>query len=221
MVRESFHEQLDKLRGDIVRMGNLVVNAIDMATTAFKRRDMDLAEKVVMDDEKIDRLELEIEKKCMSLLALQQPLARDLRFIGTALKINTDLERIGDYACNIAKIVLTIGKEPFIKPLVDLPHMAELCRQMVKDNLNAFINQDREKALATAKKDHEVDHLYQEVFQELLALMMQNSQNIRQATFLLMIARHLERIGDHATNLSEWIIYMVSGERLELNEKLF
>lgn len=221
MVRESFQEQLNALRNDILRMGTLVEAAIEQALTALKRHDMDLAEKVVMDDEKIDRLELEIEKKCLTLLALQQPMARDLRFIGTALKINTDLERIGDYACNIAKIVLSLGDDPFIKkPLDEIPRMTELAQIMIKDNLKAYVQQDREMALEAAKKDHEIDILYGKVFRKLIELMTEDKTCVRRATYYLLIARHLERIGDHATNLSEWIIYMVTGERLELNEKL-
>ena len=150
MARESFQEQLDQLRDNILRMGNLVERAIELSITSLKKRDVNLAEKVVMDDEKIDELEETIEKQCLVLLALQQPMARDLRFISTALKIDTDLERMGDYACNIAKIVLTLGNEPFIKPLVDLPRMAELAQEMVRDNLKAYVNRDKELAIKAA-----------------------------------------------------------------------
>lgn len=218
MARESFQEQLDQLRDNILRMGNLVERAIELSITSLKKRDVNLAEKVVMDDEKIDELEETIEKQCLVLLALQQPMARDLRFISTALKIDTDLERMGDYACNIAKIVLTLGNEPFIKPLVDLPRMAELAQEMVRDNLKAYVNRDKELAIKAAEKDHDIDHLYNQIFRELLVLMTDNPRNIRQATYLLLVARHLERIGDHATNFSEWIIYMITGELVELNE---
>jgi len=218
MVRESFQEQLNQLRDNILRMGNLVERAIDLSITSLKKHDVDLAEKVVMDDEKIDDLEQTIEKQCLTLLALQQPMARDLRFISTALKIDTDLERMGDYACNIAKIVLTLGNEPFIKPLVDLPRMAETAQEMVRDNLKAYVNRDKELAIKAAEKDHAIDNLYNQIFRELLVLMTHNPQNIRQATYLLLVARHLERIGDHATNFSEWIIYMITGELVELNE---
>jgi phosphate transport system protein len=218
MVRESFQEQLNNLRNDILLMGKLVETAIETAMAALKRQDLDLAEKVVMDDEKIDRLELDIERRCLSLLALQQPMARDLRFIGTALKINTDLERMGDYASNIAKVVLSLGEEPLIKPLVDLPRMADLAQKMVRENLAAYVNQDRDMALKAAMHDHDINILYHQVFNELLAFMTRDAANIKQATYLLFIARYLERIGDHATNLSEWIVYMITGERLELNE---
>ncbi|MFA7468628.1 MAG: phosphate signaling complex protein PhoU [Desulfotomaculaceae bacterium] len=218
MVRESFNEQLNQLRNDILLMGKMVGNAIELSIEALKRQDLDLAQQVVMDDEKIDRLELAIERGCLSLLALQQPMARDLRFIGTALKINTDLERMGDYASNIAKVVLSIGNEPFIKPLIDIPLMADLAQVMVRENLTAYVNQDRDMALKAAMHDHDINNYYTKVFNELLELMTRDSRNIKQATYFLFIARYLERIGDHATNLSEWIIYMITGERLELNE---
>lgn len=218
MVRESFQEQLNSVRHDILHMGNLVENAIELAVTALKRQDLDLAAKVVMDDEHIDQMELVVEKKCLSLLALQQPLARDLRFIGTALKMNTDLERMGDYACNIAKVVLALGHEPFVKPLVELPRMAELSQLMLRENLTAYLHEDQNQALEAARYDHEIDMLYNKLLNELLAFMCQDPKNVKQATYFLFIARHLERIGDHATNLSEWIIHMIAGQRIRLNE---
>ncbi len=218
MVRESFQEQLSKLRNDILQMGNLVENAIDMAAVALVNQDLELAKKVLMDDDKIDQLQLTIESACLSLLALQQPMARDLRFIGTALKINSDLERMGDYARNICKVVLQIGSEPFIKPLVDLPRMAELAQQMVRENLTAFIKQDRDTAFEAALHDRDINKLYNDTFIELVGLMTGDARTIKQSMYLLFIARYLERIGDHATNLSEWIIYMITGERLELGD---
>ncbi|MCF8010245.1 MAG: phosphate signaling complex protein PhoU [Clostridiales bacterium] len=218
MTNKSFHDNLEETRNKILKMGNLVDDAIGSAITALKSRNKDVAEKIIMDDEKIDKLELEIEQNCLSLIALQQPMARDLRFIGTAIKINTDLERMGDYAANISKIVLSIGDEPFIKPLIDLPRMAELSQEMVRKNMTAYINRDREMAIKAAALDHEIDHLYNQIFRDLLVFMTKDSRNIRQSTYLLMAARHFERIGDHATNVSEWIIYMATGERVELND---
>jgi len=218
MVRESFQEQLRQLRNDILQMGNLVENAIAMTATALANQDLETAQKVVMEDDHIDQLQLAIENRCLSLLALQQPMARDLRFIGTALKINTDLERMGDYARNISKIVLKIGTEPLIKPLVDLPRMAELAQQMVSENLTAFVQQDRALALQAARHDRVINKLYKDIFTELAELMARDTSTITQSMYLLFIARYLERIGDHATNLSEWIIYMITGERLELGD---
>jgi len=218
MARESFQEQLCQLRNDILQMGNLVENAIAMTAVAMANQDLAMAQKVVLEDDKIDQLQLAIENRCLSLLALQQPMARDLRFIGTALKINTDLERMGDYARNISKIVLRIGNEPLIKPLVDLPRMAELAQQMVRENLTAFVQQDRVLALQAARHDRIINKLYKKTFTELVELMARDTKTITQSMYLLFIARYLERIGDHATNLSEWIIYMISGERLELGD---
>lgn len=218
MARDSFHEQLNQLRNDILLMGKMVGNAIEMAIDALKRQDLALAEQVARDDEKIDRLELEIERRCLSLLALQQPMARDLRFIGTAIKINTDLERMGDYASNIAKVALSIGNEPLIKPLIDIPLMADLAQKMIRENLTAYINLDRVMALKAALLDHDINNFFAKVFNELLDLITKDANNTKQAIYLLFIARYLERIGDHATNLSEMIVYMISGERLELNE---
>ncbi|KAF1086713.1 hypothetical protein SPSYN_00432 [Sporotomaculum syntrophicum] len=220
MVRESFQEQLSQLRNDMLQMGNLVENAIDMTAAALEYQDLEMAEKVVVEDDNIDQLQLAIENRCFSLLALQQPMARDLRFIGTALKINTDLERMGDYARNISKIMLKIGSEPLIKPMVDLPRMAKLTRQMVSENLTAFVQQDRALALKAAGHDHEINKLYKNTFTELAALITRdtNTSTVTQSVYLMFIARYLERIGDHATNLSEWIIYMITGERLELGD---
>ncbi len=218
MVRESFQEQLKLLRDTVVELGRQVETAIDSAMTAFKDKNLDLAEKVVMDDEIIDKLSLEVEKKCTTLLALQQPMARDLRLISTAMRMHVDLERMGDYACNISKTVLTLGGEPFITSIDDMLHMADLAREMVRKNLDAYIKLDRELALKTAKMDHEIDHLFGKVFQELMTLMTENPGNIKQSTYLSHIVKYLERIGDRATNLSESIIYMITGDRYELND---
>lgn len=218
MGRELLQEKLNEIRNDILHMGTLAQGAIDLAMTALVRQDADLAEKVVMDDAVLDRLELEVESKCLSLLALQQPMARDLRFVGTALKINTELERIGDYAVNIAKVVLALHDEPLIKPLEDLPRMAEIAQEMIRENLTAYVNGDREAALNAARNDYYIDRLYEQVFKDLLGLMLDDPRNIKQAMHLLLVSRALERIGDHITNVSEWIIYMVTGERLRLNE---
>jgi len=190
MARESFQEQLCQLRNDILQMGNLVENAIAMTAVAMANQDLEMAQKVVMEDDNIDQLQLAIENRCLSLLALQQPMARDLRFIGTALKINTDLERMGDYARNISKIVLRIGNEPLIKPLVDLPRMAELAQQMVRENLTAFVQQDRVLALQAARHDRIINKLYKKTFTELVELMARSAMAICSAR------RKLSRTGN-------------------------
>ncbi len=218
MAIESLTEQLNQLKDDILLMGKMVSNAIEMAVDALKRQDMELAVQVAMNDENIDQLQLDIEGRCLSLLALQQPVGHDLRFIGTALKIIIDLERMGDHASNIAKVVLSIGNEPLIKPLIDIPLMADLIHTMIRQNLKAYVNQDRDKALKTALLDNSINAYFTKVFNELQELMAKDPNNIKQAVYLLFIARYLERIGDHATNLSEMIVYTITGERLELKE---
>lgn len=218
MVNEYLLEALTQLKADILQMGKMVSNAIEMAVDALKQQDMELAVEVAMNDENIDQLQLDIEGRCLSLLASQQPVGEDLRFIGTAYKIIIDLERMGDHASNIAKVVLSIGNEPLIKPLIDIPLMAELAQDMIRQNLEAYVNKDREKALKTAMIDNSINAYFTKVFNELQELMAKEPKNIKQAVFLLFIARYLERIGDHATNLSEMIVYDITGERLEFKE---
>lgn len=215
--RGSFEAQLGVLREDLLKMGALVKDAVSRAVRALKEQDLALAQEVVDDDEVVDTLEHDIEQKCLMLLALQQPMAVDLRFIGTALKTVTDMERMADHASDIAKVALRIGREPLIKPLVDIPRMAKVIEEMLDEGLKAFIGRDAETALEVAKRDDEVDHLYGQVFRELLTYMLEDPRTIRQATHLLFVAQHLERIADHVTNLSEWVVYLVRGERRDLN----
>ncbi len=217
-TRKSYHQELDELQEEILKMGTLVEEAISNAVTALKERDLDLAQRVIDQDDIIDEMELEVEQKCLKLLALQQPMAVDLRIIGTALKIITDLERMADHATDIAKTTIRLQGQPFIKPLIDIPRMAELVQKMVHTALDAYVSQDAQTARDMIKLDDEVDHLYKQIFRELLTYMMQDPSTINQATYLLFVAAYLERVGDHATNLGEWIIYMVTGERVELND---
>jgi phosphate transport system protein len=205
------------LREDLLKMGALVKEAVSRSVEALKSQDLTLAREVVDGDEVIDEFEHEIEQKCLMLLALQQPMAVDLRFIGTALKTVTDLERMADHACDIAKIAMRIGHEPLIKPLVDIPRMTAAIEEMLDEGLAALIGRDPERALEAAKRDDEVDHLYGQVFRELLVFMLEDPRTIRQATHLLFVAQHLERIADHVTNLSEWVVYLVKGELRDLN----
>jgi phosphate transport system protein len=188
-----------------------------MSVKALKEQDVELADDVLKKDDEIDQLDLEIEQECMMLLALQQPLAKDLRTIATILKIITDLERMGDNAVNIAKIVSKIGKEPLIKPLVDIPKMADICQQMVRQSLDAFVNEDIKIAEEVGKRDEEVDELYEKVVREVLVLISKKNDFIDQGTNLMFVGRYLERIADHSTNICERIIYMVTGELKEIN----
>jgi len=215
--RETFESELSLLREDLLKMGGLVREAVHRSVQALKEQDLALAQAVVEGDEALDIMEHEVEQSCLKLLALQQPMAVDLRFIGTALKTVTDLERMGDHASDIAKVALRIGTEPLIKPLVDIPRMAAIIESMLDDGLRAFIGRDTEAALAVAKRDDEVDALYGQIYRELLTYMLEDPRTIRQATHLLFVGQHLERIADHVTNLSEWVVYLVKGELLDLN----
>lgn len=218
MARKSFHDELDELKNDLLKMGTLVEKAIHDAVKSLAEKDLDLARQVVDGDDLVDRMELKIEEKCLTLLALQQPMARDLRVIGTAMKIITDLERMADHAVNIARITIRLKGQPFIKPLIDIPRMADLAQRMLRDGLTAYIEVDPALAGKMGEMDHEVDHLYSQIFRELLVYMMEDPRNIQQATHLLFVGQHLERIADHATNLGEWVIYMATGERQDLND---
>ncbi|MCL5066471.1 MAG: phosphate signaling complex protein PhoU [Firmicutes bacterium] len=198
-------------------MGALVEDQIRRAVRSLDDRDLALAQEVIADDDRVDRLESEIERRCLTLLALQQPLAGDLRVVSTVLKIITDLERMADHASDIAKVTLRLSDEPWIKPLVDLPVMARLAISMVRSALNAYIHRSIEEAMAMIRLDDDVDHLYAQIFRDLVDLMRERPDTAAQATYLVFVANYLERIADHATNLGEWVVYMVSGERKELN----
>ncbi len=217
MTRETFHEQLEDLQKELLKMGTVVEEAIHRAVRSLSEKDSDLARQVIDQDDVIDNMELEIEKMCLALFGLQQPVAVDLRLIGTALKFVTDLERMGDHAVDIAKITLRLEGQPLIKPLVDIPRMAELAQIMMREALAAYVNRDPQQAYTMIARDDEVDALYGQIFRELLTYMIEDPRTIQQATYLIFVAMYLERIADHATNLGEWTIYMVTGERKELN----
>ncbi len=216
--RKSFSAQLEDLQQDLLKMGTAVEEAIHLSVKALEERDLELAQQVIEDDHHINDMELEIEEACLRLLALQQPMAKDLRVITTALKIITDLERMADSAVGIARIVVRMAGEQLIKPLIDIPRMAEIAEGMTRDALTAYIETDADLAREMVERDHKVDDLYNQIFRELVLYMIEDAKNIRQATRLLFVAKYLERIGDHATNVGEWIIYLVSGERVELND---
>lgn len=216
-MRKSYIKQMEDLNILLLKMGAMVQQIIQLSVDALAKQDLEMAKEVYILDDKIDKLELEIEQECMKLLALQHPMAKDLRVIGTIMKIITDLERMGDNAVNIAKITLDIGAEPLIKPLIDIPRMAKLSQNMVRKSLDAFMNEDIKLAEEVAHDDEEVDQIYKFIYTELIDMMIKKSEIIEQATHLLFIGRYLERIADHATNIGERIIYMVTGELVELN----
>lgn len=216
-TRTTFDQALSELKQDILRMGYYVEESISRAVESLAKQDLSLAQSVIDGDVQIDDQEMLIEDKCMKLIATQQPLAKDLRRIAAGLMIITDLERMADLACDIAKIARRISDQPLIKPLIDIPRMAQLAQTMVKEALDAYVREDVQLALKMAADDELVDSLHNQVFRELLVYMMENPKIINQATALLFASRHLERIADHATNIGERIVYLVTGERKELN----
>ncbi|MGB8216333.1 MAG: phosphate signaling complex protein PhoU [Candidatus Methanoperedens sp.] len=217
MTREAYHKDLHKIREEVLNMGSLVGKAIGDSVLSLKNRDVEMAQKVIDMDDEIDAIDRTIEEDCMRLLALQQPMARDLRLIISALKMSIDLERMGDLALEIAVITKISANIPPVKPLIDIPRMSEICQQMLANTMSAFENKDVELAKAIAKRDDEVDMLFDQVRRELISYMIEDPKKITGAQHLTFVARYLERIGDHITNLCENVVFMVTGERVELN----
>ncbi len=211
MGRENFHRILDETQQNVLRMGSLVEEAITKAVDALSRNDVKLADEILRADDYIDDLNVLIETNCLNLLALQQPMASDLRTIAAMLDVIIDLERIGDHACDIAQITKNLANEPQLKPLIDIPLMAARAREMLRESLDAFSHHDAEIAHAVPQKDDEVDRLYRKVFAELIQFMTKDPKAIGRASNLLLVALYLERIADHATNICERVVYMVEG----------
>ncbi|HHT9147432.1 MAG TPA: phosphate signaling complex protein PhoU [Candidatus Wujingus californicus] len=211
-MERHFDQQLGALRKNLIQMASLVETAIANAVKSLIERDSKLAQRVIKSDEDIDSLELEIDKQCVDLLALRQPLAIDLRFITSSIKITNNLERMGDLAVNIAERVIPLSQEPQLKPLIDIPRMATITQTMVKDSIDAFVNRDTELARSVYERDSTVDALNDQIFRELLTYMMQDPGNITRAVHLVLISRHLERIADHSTNIAEEIVYIVKAK---------
>jgi phosphate transport system protein len=215
-IRRAFHEHLREVESDVLIMGNLVVKAIDRAIEALKERDLTLAHQIIADDAQINKQRFSIENDCIGLIATQQPVAGDLRIIVAILNIITELERIGDYAEGIAKIVIMIGDEPPLKPLIDIPRMAEITLDMVNKSLQSFITRDVELAMRVVSLDSVVDGLYDQVFRELLTFMMVDPKTTNRATRLIWVAHNLERAADRATNISERVVFTVTGKMEEI-----
>ncbi|QQR42218.1 phosphate signaling complex protein PhoU [Myxococcus xanthus] len=209
---KAFEADLRDLREKLLAMGAKVETLIVQSMKALTDRDSALAEKVVAADKDVNRLEVDIDELCRKILALRQPAASDLRLITTALKIVTDLERIGDLAVNIAERSMDLNQAPPLAPYVDTPRLAELAQRQVRMSLDAFVSGDVAKAEEVLRGDDLLDALFLKIFNELLAYMMEDSRNIRRATALMFIAKHLERIGDHALNVAEMVVYMVRGK---------
>jgi phosphate transport system protein len=209
--------QLRALEDEVLLMGNMVEKAVVRALDALKRRDLEASRQVIRDDDHIDRKRYEIEDRCINLIATQAPVARDLRHIIAILHITTELERMGDYAEGIGKISVMMGEEPPLKPLIDVPRMAEKASQMLKRALDALVNRDVAMAFQVCSDDDEVDALYDQVYRELLMYMIEDPKTIKRATYLLWVAHDLERVADRATNVAERVIYLVTGKFQEIN----
>jgi phosphate transport system protein len=211
---KSYDQELNGLTRKIIEMGGVVEQQLAAATDALANRKIELAARVIEQDDRVDDLEEEIDTAAIRLLATRQPMAVDLRLIAMAMKVSNDLERIGDYAANIAKAAARLAKVPPLKPLYTIPRMAEIAQEMVKGVLDAYVERDTQKVLAVWHRDDEVDDMYNSLFRELVTYMLEDPRNISTCIDLLFIAKHLERIGDHTTNIAEKIHYMIHGERI-------
>jgi phosphate transport system protein len=211
-MQRHFHEELEALKQTLLAMGGLVEDQIRRVMRALIERDDALAQEVIERDQQVNAYDVEVDETCVSLLALHQPAAGDLRFITTAMKIVTDLERMGDQAVNIAQRVLELNHEPQLKPYIDLPRMAEKAQRMVKQSLDAFVARDTELARRVCGEDAEVDALKEQIFRELLTFMMEDARTIPRAIRLILISRFLERVADHATNVAEMVVYLVEAK---------
>lgn len=215
-IRAEFHKKIVEIRGDVLAMGSMVEKALLRSTKALKERDLALAEQVIADDRKINEKRFDVEDKCIQLIATQQPMAGDLRTIMSVTNVVTELERIGDHAEGIAKIVIMVGDEPPLKPIVDLPRMAEKTVDMLHRSLTAFTTNDAESARKIAVEDDEVDDLYDQVYRELLSFMSEDPKTITRATRLIWVAHNLERSADRVTNICERIVFTVTGKIEEI-----
>lgn len=217
MTRVAFHKALTAVQDEVMQMAGLVSEAITGSLDALKNRDIERSKNIVLQDAEINRLRFDIEEKCILLIATQQPMAVDLRILTAVINIITDLERIGDHAEGIAKISVSIGDKALVKPLVDLPKMADKGRDMLERCMKAFMDRDVKAAKGICDEDDVVDELYDKCYKELIHLMVENPELITDATYLIWAAHNLERIADRVTNIAERVVYMVTGKMEEMN----
>jgi phosphate transport system protein len=215
--RGTFDRQLQNLLDEVLTLGSMVEQAIRDGVDSLKRRDMELSRRVYHDDRYINIKRYEIEHNVLTLIATQQPMARDLRLLAAILEIITELERIGDYGKGIARINLLLGEQPLVKPLIDIPKMAEIGLDMLRRSLEAFINRDHETARLIPNDDDQVDHYYNAIYHELLDIMLKDPSKIDGATYLIWAAHNLERMSDRVTNICERIVFVATGEIMELD----
>jgi phosphate transport system protein len=216
--RQWFDKDLDELNQEILKMGGIIEEQIYDAVKSLTSKDLVLAEKVIHRDDRVDELQQIIEDKSVRLVIRQQPIAKDLRTIFAGIKLVTDLERISDIAVNIARIAKRIIKEEYVKPLIDIPRMAKIAQKIVRVALDSYVKRDVGMAESLVEMEEEIDRLYSQVFEELLVIMEEKPRTIFQAAQLIMVARQLERIGDHSTNIGEMVVYLVTGKRIKLND---
>ena len=216
-MRNRFDRQLSTLNDELIEMGSMIEKSIETAIKALVNQDVDLARHAIEADEEIDRQERIIEDLCLKLLLQQQPVAKDLRLISSALKMITDMERIGDHASDISEITIALADQPYIKKLEHIQQMAKETMIMLVGSIEAFVDKDLEKANEVIKRDDVVDDLFDKVKKELIQMIHENADKGEQAADLLMVAKYLERIGDDATNISEWVIFSITGEHKSMN----
>jgi phosphate transport system protein len=215
-IRTTFHKRLGEIQNDVLVMGSMVGKAILRSIETLKNRDMNLARQIIAEDQKINNERFKIEEKCVELIATQQPMASDLRLIIAVLNIVSEVERIGDYAEGIAKIAIMIGDEPPLKPLIDIPRMAEQTVDMLRRSLDSLVAHDAEAAKKISAEDDVVDHLYDQVFTELLTFMARDPGAVTRATRLIWVAHNLERSADRVTNICERVVFVVTGKMEEI-----
>jgi len=215
-TRARYDQNYAAIEGDILKMGSLVQDAIRNSIESLKQRDTNLAQDVIDRDLRINDLRFKIEEACLTLIATQQPTAGDLRAVVAAMNIVVDMERMADHASGIAKTVIRMGDEPLLKPLIDLPRMADIAREMLSDSLDAFYKRDASAAKAIAPRDVEMDLLYNAIFDELVEIMAHKPGSVERATYLLWCAHNLKRIGDRAINIVERVVFMTTGDMREL-----
>jgi phosphate transport system protein len=209
-----FEGELQNLQELLLRMGGLVEQQIARAIESLVERDSDIAREVIHRDREVNQLDIMVDEECLKVIALHQPAAGDLRFVTTALKVNTDLERIGDMAVNICERALELNEEPNLKPYIDIPRMAKEAAQMVHTSLDAFVRRDTELARAVVDEDDVVDAYAHQLYRELLSYMIEEPKTITRATRILLVSKYLERIADHATNIAEMVVFMVDGKMI-------
>ena len=216
MIRKTFENEIQQVKDDVLLLGSMVEHAIIASVEALKKRDLKAAEKIILEDREINKKRFAIESQLMILIATQQPMAHDLRLLASTMEIISELERMGDYAKGIANINMRMGEQPLLKPLIDIPRMAQVGTDMLHRSLTAFVNEDVAAAQAIPVEDDEVDALYNQVYRELMMFIIQDPKSIERANWLLWVAHNLERVADRVTNICERTVFIVTGEMKEI-----